>query len=442
LGQLLAFAAALVVSGGWWVAVVELVPASMRPYVGGSQDNSILNLIFGYNGFGRLTGDETGSVGGGPAGQGGRWGPTGWGRLFNADYGGQISWLLPAALIVLGAGLVLTWRAPRTDRTRASLLLWGGWLVVTGAVFSLGRGIIHSYYTVALAPAIGALVGIMTTVLWRRRHELVARVVLAATTAVTALWAHALLSRTPAWLPWLRTAVLVGGLAAAAAMLVADRLSRARAKAVVAAGLVAALAGPAAYSVATAATVHSGALPSAGPQATRGFGPGGPGGRPGGGGMAGPPGGGTFGGPGRAFGTPPTGAPSAATGGIGGLLNGSSPSAELVDLLEADSSDFTWVAAAVGANQASGYQLASGEPVMAIGGFNGTDPAPTLAQFQSLVAEGRIHWFIAGGQGGQGGPGGGPGGSGTSSEIATWVESTFTSTTVSGVTLYDLTSPV
>jgi hypothetical protein len=158
--------------------------------------------------------------------------------------------------------------------------------------------------------------------------------------------------------------------------------------------------------------------------------------------MAGPPGGGTFGGPGRAFGTPPTGAPSAATGGIGGLLNGSSPSAELVELLEADRSDFTWAAAAVGANQASGYQLASGEPVMAIGGFNGTDPAPTLAHFQALVAEGRIHWFIAGSQGGQGGAGGGPGGSGTSGEIATWVESTFTSTTVGGVTLYDLTSPV
>ena len=176
--QLAAFGIALVVSAGWWVAIVELVPASARPYIGGSQNNSILNLIFGYNGFGRLTGDEAGSVGGG-ATQGGRWGATGWGRLFNADYGGQISWLLPAALILLAAGLVLTWRAPRTDRTRASMLLWGGWLVVTGAVFSLGRGIIHSYYTVALAPAIGAVVGIMATVLWRRRSDLAARAVLA-----------------------------------------------------------------------------------------------------------------------------------------------------------------------------------------------------------------------------------------------------------------------
>src|SRR5262245_36174621 len=92
--QLMGFLAALVVSAGWWVAIVTLIPATARPYIGGSQDNSILNLIFGYNGFGRLTGNETGSVGGGGAG-GGRWGPTGWLRMFNADYGSQISWLLP-----------------------------------------------------------------------------------------------------------------------------------------------------------------------------------------------------------------------------------------------------------------------------------------------------------------------------------------------------------
>ena len=109
-------------------------------------------------------------------------------------------------------------------------------------------------------------------------------------------------------------------------------------------------------------------------------------------------------------------------------------------MLDADSADYTWVAATIGANQASGYQLATGDPVMAIGGFNGTDPAPTLAEFQALVADGRVHYFIAGGMGGPGG--GGPGGgSGTSSDISAWVQSSFTSTTVGSVTLYDLTSP-
>ena len=86
----------VVVAGGWWVAIVALTPASDRPYVGGSQDNSILNLIFGYNGFGRLSGNESGSVGGGrrSAGPpcGARPGST---RLFNAEFGNMMSWLLP-----------------------------------------------------------------------------------------------------------------------------------------------------------------------------------------------------------------------------------------------------------------------------------------------------------------------------------------------------------
>jgi hypothetical protein len=92
----------------------------------------------------------------------------------------------------------------------------------------------------------------------------------------------------------------------------------------------------------------------------------------------------------------------------------------------------------VGSNTASGYQLATGEPVMAIGGFNGSDPSPTLARFQADVSAGKIHYFIAGG--GFGGRGGGPGGSstGTSSEISSWVAANFTATTVDGVTLYDL----
>ena len=123
-------------------------------------------------------------------------------------------------------------------------------------------------------------------------------------------------------------------------------------------------------------------------------------------------------------------------GGPGGLLNGSKPSAELTAMLEQDADRYTWIAATIGANNASGYQLATERPVMPIGGFNGTDPSPTLEQFQRYVAEGKIHWFIGGG--GMGGVARG----GTSSEITEWVEQTFTATEVDGITLYDLTSPV
>jgi 4-amino-4-deoxy-L-arabinose transferase-like glycosyltransferase len=98
------------------------------------------------------------------------------------------------------------------------------------------------------------------------------------------------------------------------------------------------------------------------------------------------------------------------------------------------------VAAAVGSNSAAGVQLATSEPVMAIGGFNGSDPTPTLAQFQALVRAGKVHYFLAGGGGLRGGTGGGPGVSGASSAITSWVESTFTATTVGGVTVYDLTT--
>jgi 4-amino-4-deoxy-L-arabinose transferase-like glycosyltransferase len=402
--------AAMVAAAGWWVAIVELWPASARPYIGGSQTNSVLELIFGYNGVGRLTGDEVGSVGGGPAGTAGRWGATGVARLFNDEYGGQASWLIPAALVLLVALLVMAGRAPRTDRTRAAALLWGGWLVVTGLAISLGQGIIHPYYTVALGPAIGALVGIGAVQLWARRDTEAARLTLAGVVAVTAWWAHTLLARTPAWNPSLRIVVLLGGLALAAVIALAPLATR-RALAAVAAGtLLVTLAGPATYSWATAMTTHSGALPTAGPARTVGF-----------------PGG-------NRLGRPFTGVAGGGVGGGGGILDANDPSAEVIAYLTAGAADHRWMAAAVSSNQAAGYQLATGRPVMAIGGFNGTDPTPTLAQFQSLVAAGAVHYFIAAGTGGLNGNGA------AASAITVWVEAAFPSATVDGVTVYDLTT--
>ncbi len=233
LWQLLAGLAALLAAAGWWVAIDLLTPAAARPYVGGSTDNNILQLTFGYNGLGRITGSESSAGGGGgtaarlgeaaaglgertarlggsaaraggppsggAGGGGGLFGgATGITRLFQSDMGSQISWLLPAALIALAALLWLSRRSPRTDRTRAAALLWGGWLVVTGVVFSYMSGIIHPYYTVALAPAIAALAGIGAVMLWRIRHTWAARVTLAGTLLVTAAWAWVLLDGAPA----------------------------------------------------------------------------------------------------------------------------------------------------------------------------------------------------------------------------------------------------
>ncbi|MEA2828848.1 MAG: hypothetical protein QOG43_3287 [Actinomycetota bacterium] len=430
--QLVAALGALLASAGWWILAVQLTPAHARPYIGGSQNNSLWNLIFGYNGFGRLTGNEAGSVGG-AGNASGQWGPTGWSRMFNSQFGSQASWLIPTALILLVGGLAVTWRGRRTNRARAALMLWGGWLLVTAAVFSLGQGIIHPYYSVALAPAIGAVVGIGSASLWRHRSHLLARMGLAAAVAAASGWSFVLLNRSASWLPWLRPIVLFAGIITAIGLVLSTNARGRILAGLTATAVVVALAGPGAYAVATAATPHTGAIPSVGPAgfARGGFG----GGRPGGGptnGVRPSTGGGPTG--------PGTGATGAAGPG-GGLLTGSAPSATLTATLEHDASSYTWVAATVGANQAAGYQLATDGAVMAIGGFNGTDPTPTLAQFQNYVGEGRIHWFIAGGRGGGFG-GGGAGGGSTASEISSWIISTFTPQTVGGATLYDLSGGV
>src|SRR5207237_3869786 len=161
--------------------------------------------------FRRLTGNESGSIGGFGA-LGSRWGLTGWNRLFNSQFGGQVSWLLPGALILLGASLLLSFRRPRTNIVRAAFLVWGGSLLLTGAVFSLAQGIIHPYSTVALAPAIGALVGMGGAYLWQRRSELVARLAMGGALAATVVWSFVLLGRSSTFLPGLGAAVLVAGL--------------------------------------------------------------------------------------------------------------------------------------------------------------------------------------------------------------------------------------
>ncbi|WP_091627110.1 glycosyltransferase family 39 protein [Amycolatopsis saalfeldensis] len=400
--QLFAAAGAVLVSAGWWVAAVAAWPASDRPYISGSTDNSVLQLAFGYNGLGRIFGQGHGGGGprGGarpelpagldfPAGRGGGFGgfggQTGLTRLFTQQFGGEASWLLPAALIGLVAGLWFTRRAPRTDRTRAALLLWGGWTVVTVVVLSYMSGIIHPYYTVALVPGIAATVGVTVRELWRGRAQLVPRVVLALMLAASVVWGFILLGRAPDWQPWLRyTALALGALGVAVLLFGLERLRRI-APAVGALGLVAALLGTATSTIATAATAHTGGQPSSSPSNGRGM---------------------------RGFG------------------GATQSNVEIDRLLQA--TENKWAAAQTGAMQSAGLALGSGKPVMAIGGFSGSDPAPTLKQFQQYVGAGEVHYFVAGGRG--------FGGSrGTSGQITTWVERNFPSATVGGMTVYDLT---
>jgi 4-amino-4-deoxy-L-arabinose transferase-like glycosyltransferase len=330
--------------------------------------------------------------------------------------------------------------------------MWGAWLVITWLVLSNMNGIVHEYYTVALIPAIAVVIGLGIAVLLERSGFL-SRLLLAVAGALTGAWQFILSSDMTGIPGILRWAVLIVSILGALALIATAhrRFGAALAAVLVALAVLGSAAIPAQLVVRTIAGTTQGSIVTiAGTSSGMGGGPGG-GGMPGGagagdGGTRGgaPTGGGTTGttdgagNPETGTGGPGGGAPGGGGGGMGGLLNGSEPSDELTELLEQDASDYTWVAAATGANQAAGYQLALGEPVMAIGGFNGTDPSPSLAEFKQLVAEGKIHYYIGSGSSGQG-PGGGDSDS-SSSPIAAWVEANYEATTVDSVSLYDLSA--
>lgn len=390
---------AMLVSAGWYLALVSLWPKASRPYIGGSTDNSLLQLALGYNGLGRVFGGDGNpgvglgeGPGTGPDPMGGSpmfGGSTGITRMFGESMGTEISWLLPAAVIGLGAGLWFTRRAERTDRTRAALLLWGGWLVVTAVVFSFMKGIMHPYYTVALAPAVAALTGISVRELWRGRQFTVSRWVLAAMVFGTGIWNFVLLDRTPDWLPWLRWTILVGAIVVAAVLAAGGhRLGRWTA-ALAAAGLVAGLGGTAAYTVETVLNPHVGGVPISGPSR-----------------------------------------------GGGGYDGQASDNAEVKALLS--QADNRWAAATVGSHAAGSLELSTGASIMSIGGFSGGDNSPTLQQFQDYVADGQIHYFIvSNGPGAHRGPGNE---SGSGTQITQWVQRNFTAQDIGGTDVYDLTA--
>jgi len=509
-----------------WMTVVDLIPKASRPYVGSSANDTVWNLAVGYNGFGRISGGGaggfgpgaartggsgpvasvapgggTGTLGGGVTGgtggtggtgvgafselahraggalggggAGGFGGQAGIGRMFASTLGGQISWLIPFAVIALIATLILIGRRPRTDLARASVLLWGGWLVLEFVVLSFQQGTQHPYYTSAMAPPIAALTGIGAVTLYQAyRRSARWSLVLPAAIAVTGGWAFVLLRRTPNWNPWLpwtvAGATIVAVLALVLGWLRSRRSADPRDGAVTAgrprrfltagrpgrlfavagvAGLIAVLAGPAAYSATPLSQTISGSNPLAGPTAGGGFGAGGAGlagfggtdaarsgsgtggygaggygaGRTGAGRTgAGRTGAGRTGADGRAGTEGPTGRPGGA-GGYGGL--GGTASQQMIAYLEAHRDGATWLIAVQGSSAAASIILATGGiPVMAMGGFRGTDAAPTLAQFEQYVKQGKVHYVLTGGRGGLGGGGFGGGSGGTVASVTSWVE--------------------
>jgi 4-amino-4-deoxy-L-arabinose transferase-like glycosyltransferase len=493
IGRLLAAGGVLAVIALSWMTIVDLIPKTSRPYVGSSANDTVWNLAVGYNGFGRITGSAgfgggggtgtggfagRGGGGTGAGGFGGFGGTSGVGRLFGTTLGGQISWLIPFAVIALIGTLVLIGRRGRTDLARASVLVWGGWLLLEFLVLSFQQGIQHSYYTSAAAPAIAALTGIGAVALYQAyRRSGWWSLVLPLAVAVTGGWAFVLLRRTPGWNPWLAWTVLA---ATAATVLILALARSRRAGAVLGrrllipagvAGLIAVLAGPAAYAATPLSAAISGNNPVAGPTAGGGFA--GLGGRVGGGGGFSGSGGGTRadypgGEAGSGFGRPGSGASGQGAGGqgaggqggafsdgafgdggyrdgspggggggfrLGGGLGGAggAVSKQLISYLEANRDGATWLVAVQGSSAAAGIILQTGGiPVMAMGGFTGSDAAPTVAQLEHYVKQGKLRYVLAGGRGGFGGGvvgggavGGGAvggGGGGTVAAALSWVE--------------------
>ncbi len=477
--QLLAAGGSLVVGAGWWVLIAQLWPSGSRPYFGGSKHNSIIELTLGYNGLQRLGLDSDDGFGGGPGpgpGGGHGHGPSfgsqaGITRMFSETVGGQIAWLIPAALVLFIAALVLRGKASRADTRRSALLLWGGWALVTALVFSFMKGIFHQYYTVALAPAVSGVAAIGAVLLWRERDRWWVRVTLAVASALTVAGAVVLLNRTPDFVPWLRWVIGAAGVVATIALIIPQ--PRRWAGWTAALAVLVAMAGPLAYSIETIATAHNGGIVLAGPKTKGGFGfgpggpgtmcgPGGPGAPAGPGVPAGAPGvpagpaadcGGQTGPnsgtarpgtdatgpnrPGSELPMPPAGprGPAAQAGPPGMPGMGDRTNTQLVDLLKNTGAGYTWVAAAVSSMGAADLQLDSGYAVMPIGGFGGGDPAPTLHSFRAYVAQGRIHYFVGSARRG-------PGGSQrttAASEITRWVEQHYAAKNVGGTKVYDLT---
>ena len=404
------------VSTLWWSVLVWLTPSGNRPWVGSTNDNSIWSLIFGYNGFGRLLGSHGGGGGGtppnstgmamaSPGGMGGgapsgSHGPGGTGfggqtgvfRIFNNDFGPNIAWLL---ILALASGGLLLWilrKTPRTNRGRAAVIFWILWLIIHIVIFSMTSGVIHPYYVVVMAPAVAALVGIGVPFLWgayirRKSYAWILPMLVGVTAAIVIIILS--YAGTMTWLMW--TVGILGAIGMIGLLVNLYTPKRWLQNLAIITSVAACMTAPVVYTLSTVNVTHTGSIPTAGPSSTA----------------------------------------------MQGSNNEKSQAdSALVQYLLRNQNGATWLVAVDSANESAAIQLTSGQPVMAIGGFNGSDTPLTLEQFKQLVADGKLKYYAASSHGHGGGPNGG------NSEITNWIKKNGKVVNYGGsdVTLYELSA--
>ncbi|WP_159631396.1 glycosyltransferase family 39 protein [Arthrobacter sp. 8AJ] len=356
---------AMVVTGGLWMVAVDLIPSDLRPYVGGSHNNSVLELTFAYNGVDRLAGSgEITEAMQAPQQYRTAASDAGLFRLLNANYNQEASWLLFAAVLAV-LFLAAAWKTmPRSGSLRFLTFASCMWLLTAFLLLSFMGNQIHTYYTAALGPPLALVLGLTLEAIIRQRHRLSVRLAGATIALVALLSSWLIMSGTSLWPEWLPTADLLIGICALAALVIKapSPSIHAGAVAVLAAAL---LTGPAITSIHNVTVGFTGSNPVSGGLSRN---------------------------------------PAAISHLLQSLQNnelpwghdiafGRDPDTELISAVT-NARGCTWAAATYASQTAAKLQLQSGRPVMPVGGFEGRDPSPSLEEFKRKVADGKICYFI------------------------------------------------
>lgn len=402
--RLLAALAALIISGGWWMTLVELTPAAARPYVGGSATNSILELTLDYNGLARFIRIPT-QADGNRAAAHDELAPYngGFTRIFDGNFAPEIAWVLFPAIALSIVMIVLHRTLSLSTRKRSAAVLGVAWFTTTLLLLCFMGSMIHTYYTYSLAAPTALVVPIGLYELWRKRDRVVPRSVGGLVIASGTYMCFRVLNYSDVWPIWFRILVVAGGILCAAGWLIC---SSKRGTLMTAGGVaISLILAPMGANVYTLAMPQKGTNPQSGPIANDPMA------------MS------------RLLASARAGTPAWAAQ----IAFGAEPSPHVAELLRQQGNE--WTAATYSAQNAALYQLESGRPVIALGGWLGTDPAPTLSQFQRLVTERKVGYFIwqedllERGELSQ-----------DTIDISLWVHENFKEETVDGVRIYDLDS--